>query len=142
MRPSTQNQPMALHNFDNDDAADFLADFADEPSEVQLLEALITAAEEESYLERDAAAAALAAAETVAAWRGSPAPDFPTNLLAPTEELDVSDEDELTDLARRAVLAALGQSTKSELQELWRTSGRLPEWQALQEDLLQRLSAE
>ena len=133
---------MALHNFDNDDAADFLADFADDPSEVQLLEALITAAEEESYLERDAAAAALAAAEIVAAWLGSPAPDFPADQLALTDELDVNDEDELTDLARRAVRTALGQAGKSELQELWQTSGQLPQWQAVQEDLLQRLSAE
>ncbi|MBT9392300.1 DUF4259 domain-containing protein [Hymenobacter sp. NST-14] len=133
---------MALHNFDNDDAADFLADFADDPSEVQLLEVLVTAAEEEGYLERDAAAAALAAAEIVAAWRGSPAPAFPPELLAPTDELDVSDEDELPDLARRAVQAALGQSAKSELQELWQASGQLAQWRAVQQDLLQRLSAE
>ncbi|MFD2787353.1 DUF4259 domain-containing protein [Hymenobacter rubripertinctus] len=133
---------MALYNFDNDDAADFLADFADDPSEVQLLEALITAAEEENYLERDAAAVALIAAEIVAAWLGSPAPDFPADQLALTDELDVSDDDELTDLARRAVRAALAQSAKSELQELWQTSGQLPQWQAVQQDLLRRLEAQ
>ncbi|AHJ97800.1 DUF4259 domain-containing protein [Hymenobacter swuensis] len=126
-----------FRNFDNDDAADFLADFADDPSEVLLLEALITAAEEEKHLEAEAAGAALAAAEIVAAWLGDPTPDFPADVLDLTEELDVSDEEALTDLATRAVLAVL---RNSELLDLWQASDELAQWQATQENLLARLA--
>jgi hypothetical protein len=125
-----------FRNFDNDDAADFLADFADDPNEVVLLEALITAAEEEGYLEADTAAHALAAAEIVAAWQGQPGADFPEDLREVADELDVSDEDELTELARRAVEAVL---KRSELLELWQDSKELPQWQQTQQDLLKRL---
>ncbi|TGE04742.1 DUF4259 domain-containing protein [Hymenobacter fodinae] len=125
-----------FRNFDNDDAADFLADFADDPSEVLLLEALITAAEEEGDLDADVAAQALAAAEIVAAWQGQPAPDFPEDLRELADELDVSDEDELTELARRAVASVVN---RSELLELWKASNELPQWQQTQQDLLKRL---
>ncbi|QJX48652.1 DUF4259 domain-containing protein [Hymenobacter taeanensis] len=123
-------------NFDNDDAADFLADFADDPSELLLLETLITAAEEEGYIEADVAAQALAAAEIVAAWQGQPAADFPEDLQEVAYELDVSDEDELTELARRAVATVL---QRSELLELWQESKEFPQWQQAQQDLLKRL---
>ncbi|TGD80320.1 DUF4259 domain-containing protein [Hymenobacter wooponensis] len=125
-----------FRNFDNDDAADFLADFADDPNEVVLLEALITAAEEEGYVEADVAAQALAAAEIVAAWQGQPSADFPDDMLELADELDVSDEDELTELARRAVEAVL---KRSELLDLWQDSKELPQWQQTQQDLLKRL---
>jgi hypothetical protein len=126
----------SFRNFDNDDAADFLADFADDPSEVVLLETLVTAAEDDGSLDADVAAHALAAAEIVAAWQGQPAPDFPEDLRELADELDVSDEDELTELARRAVQAVL---RHSELLDLWQDSKELPQWQAAQQDLLKRL---
>ncbi|GAB3293494.1 DUF4259 domain-containing protein [Hymenobacter tenuis] len=127
----------SLQNLDLDDAADFLAEFEDDPSEVLLLEALVSAAEEDGYLEIDTAAPALAAAEVVAAYLGAPAPGFPPALLALTDELDVSDEDELIDLAQRAVQAV---AKKSELLELYQQAGQEAEWQAVQQDLLKRLA--
>ncbi|MCC2544829.1 DUF4259 domain-containing protein [Hymenobacter sp. BT175] len=124
-------------NFDNDDATDFAGDFMERPSEVQLLEALITAAEGEN-LEADEASQALAAAEIVAAWHGKPGSDFLPGLFSAIQHLDVSDEDELLDLARRAVQAVL---QGSELVELWTENGELASWQAAQRDLLTRLEA-
>ncbi|SNR29685.1 MULTISPECIES: DUF4259 domain-containing protein [Hymenobacter] len=125
------------NNFDNDDAADFLAEFREDPSEVLLLEALVTAVEEEGYLEVDAAGAALAAAEVVAAWLGQPSPDFPDDLLPRADNLDVSDEDELVELAQQATRAVL---QKSEMRDLWEESAEFTQWQAAQANLLERLA--
>ena len=126
-------------NFDNDDATDFAGEFLDTGSEVTLLEALVSVAEEEGYLETPEASAALAAAEIVAAWRGHPGTDFLPGLLAKVQHLDVSDEDELTDLARRAVQAVV---QESELRELWEESPELAGWEAAQQNLLDRLARE
>ncbi|UYZ64079.1 DUF4259 domain-containing protein [Hymenobacter weizhouensis] len=126
----------SLTNFDHPAATDFLDEFRDDPSEVLLLEALVTAAEADGSLETDEAAAALAAAEVVAAWLGEPSPALPPELEAVVDDLDISDEEELTDLARRAVQAVLHDS---ELREQWQASGRLPQWQTVQEDVLKRL---
>ena len=125
-------------NFDNDAATDFAGEFLDTGSEVTLLEALVPAAEEEGYLETPVAAAALAAAEIVAAWRGHPGPDFLPGLLDKVQHLDVSDEDELTDLARRAVQAVV---QESELRELWEDQDLIA-WEAAQQNLLDRLAQE
>ena len=124
-------------NFDNDAATDLAGEFLDTGSEVTLLEALVPAAEEEGYLEAAVAAAALAAAEIVAAWRGHPGSDFLPGLLDQVQHLDVSDEDELTDLARRAVRAVV---QESELRERWEESPELAGWEAAQQDLLDRLA--
>ena len=127
------------YNFDNDDATDLAGEFLNTGSEVTLLEALVPAAEEEGYLEADVAAAALAAAEIVSAWRGHPGSDFLPGLLDKVQHLDVSDEDELADLARRAVRAVV---QESELRELWEESPELAGWEAAQQDLLDRLARE
>jgi len=126
-------------NFDNDDAVDFAGEFMDSGSEVTLLEALVPAAEADEYLEVDVAAAALVAAEIVAAWRGHPGSDFLPGLLPKVQHLDVSDEDELTDLALRAVESVL---KESEMQEQWAEGNELAAWEAAQQDLLGRLKAE
>jgi len=126
-------------NFDNDAATDLAGEFMDTGSEVTLLEALVPAAEEEDYLDVDVASAALVAAEIVAAWRGHPGTDFLPGLLPKVQALDVSDEDELTELARQAVQAVL---RESELREQWEDTPELVGWETAQQNLLDRLRAE
>ncbi|RAK70116.1 DUF4259 domain-containing protein [Hymenobacter edaphi] len=124
------------HNFDNDAAADFAEDFRKSPNEAVLYEALATAAEEEGYLETDEASQALAAAELVAAIIGKPAADIPVGLLPATTQLDADGQEDLQELAIEAVEAVL---KGSELQELWAESDNYAAWQALQQNLLERL---
>ena len=126
------------YNFDNDDATNFAGEFLDTGSEVTLLEALVPVAEAEGYLEAPEASAALAAAEIVAAWRGHPGPDFLPGLLDKVRHLDVSDEDELTDLARRAVQAVVRESA---VRALWEDQDLIA-WEAAQQNLLDRLARE
>ncbi|HEX8350847.1 MAG TPA: DUF4259 domain-containing protein [Hymenobacter sp.] len=127
------------YNFDNDDATDFAGEFMENGSEVQLLEALVAAAEEEDYLDVEVASHALAAAEIVAAWRGHPGTDFLPGLLAKVQHMGISDEDELVELAQQAVEAVL---KNSEPRDLWTEAKQLEAWEAAQKDLLARLEAE
>lgn len=124
------------YNFDNDDAADFAGEFRDNHTEAMLYEALATAAEEEDYLEVDAAGQALAAAEIVAAILGKPSKDFPADLIPVIVKLDASESEDLRDLATEAVEAVL---KKSEMQEQWAESEDYANWQKLQQELLERL---
>jgi Domain of unknown function (DUF4259) len=124
------------HNFDNDAAADFAEDFRKSPNEAVLYEALATAAEEEGVIEAAEASQALAAAELVAAVIGKPAPDMPVGLLPATTQLDADGQDDLQELAIEAVEAVL---RSSELQQRWAESENYAAWQALQQNLLQRL---
>jgi hypothetical protein len=64
-------------SFDNDDAADWLADFCDGPDGERITGALSTVAEMDAgeYLEAPECSVGLAAAEVVAALKGVPDPD-------------------------------------------------------------------
>ncbi|QIX59807.1 DUF4259 domain-containing protein [Hymenobacter lutimineralis] len=123
-------------NFENDTAADFAADFRDQPNEALLLAALATAAEEEEYIEADVASEALAAAEIVAAILGKPSPAFPADLQPALKQLDAGDSDDLRELAQEAVEAVLRQS---ELRELWEETADAAAWKQEQQGLLDRL---
>ncbi|GGF07933.1 DUF4259 domain-containing protein [Hymenobacter cavernae] len=127
------------YNFDNDDATDFAGEFMNNGSEVLLLETLVTAADEEEFVEAEVALPALAAAEIVAAWRGHPGTDFLPGLLPVVQRLDISDEDELIELAQQAVEAVL---KDSEPRNMWTENKQLDVWEAAQKDLLARLDAE
>ncbi|RTQ45649.1 DUF4259 domain-containing protein [Hymenobacter gummosus] len=124
------------HNFDNDAAADFAEDFRQRPNEAVLYEALATVAEEEGVIEAADASQALAAAELVAAIIGKPAQDMPVGLLPATTLLDADGQEDLQELAIEAVEAVL---RSSELQQRWAESENHAAWQALQQNLLQRL---
>jgi hypothetical protein len=127
-------------NFDDESAADFLADFNEAPGEVALLEALAPAAdaaEDQEYLEADVAGPALAAAEIVAALAGKPFPNFPADLLRQLETLDISDLEELQELAVQAVTAA---AQDSEVRAQAAASSTLNDWLNAQQELLQRLA--
>jgi hypothetical protein len=127
-------------NFENDAALDFLAEFRQSPSEVALVEALtivVEMGEDEEYIDADEAGAALVAAELVAAARQRPAPDFPADVAPLLVALDTAEDEDLLELAQEAVAQVL---RKSELQELWAENGEPNEWQAVQQDLLVRLT--
>jgi|GEM_PF-4602506 len=127
-------------NFDDESAADFLADFRAAPGEVALLEALAPAAdaaEDGESLEAEVAGPALAAAEIVAALVGQPFPGFPADLLRQLELLDISDLEELRELAAQAVTAA---AQDSELRAQAAGSSTLNDWLDAQQELLKRLA--
>jgi transaldolase len=127
-------------NFDDELAADFLADFTEAPGEVALLEALAPAAdaaEDQEYLEADVAGPALAAAEIVAALAGKPFANFPPDLLKQLQTLDISDLEELQELAVQAVTAA---AQDSEVRAQAAASSTLNDWLNQQQDLLKRLA--
>src|SRR6476469_7059069 len=125
-------------NFENDTARDFAGDYADLPGEALLLSALATALEEEDLMESEVAQEALAAAEIVAAALGKPGSDFPASLQAAVAGLDLGEDSELQEMAQEAVEDVL---EASELQELWAESPEYANWQAVQQDLLNRLQA-
>ncbi|SHJ51604.1 protein of unknown function [Hymenobacter daecheongensis DSM 21074] len=125
-------------NFDDDSAADFLADFTDFPGEVALLEALAPAAEADGeYLEAEVAGPALAAAEIVAALAGQPFAHFPTDLLKQLKALNISDLEELQELATQAV-TAVAQDSEPRAQAA--ASSTLNDWLNEQQELLKRLA--
>jgi riboflavin biosynthesis pyrimidine reductase len=125
------------HNFDNDQAMDFVGDFIDNPSLESLVEVLTTVVDlgkDGEYIEVDEASAALAAAEIIAAVLKKPAVDFPAEfqpVLASIHSTTI-----IQKLAQKAVKQVL---EKSELQELWAEGGDSTRWQTIQEDLLNRL---
>jgi pantoate kinase len=123
-------------NFDNDTAADYAADFQEDPNETTLLETL-TAVAEEGYPEADEASEALAAAEIIAAALGKAARGFPEDLLPTATSLHLTSSDPAKRMARRAIKAIL---KKSELKELWEESAEYASWTAVQEGLLDRLA--
>ncbi|MEJ7663537.1 MAG: DUF4259 domain-containing protein [Hymenobacter sp.] len=125
-------------NFDNDQAMDFVGDFTDEPTLETIEHALtvvVDVGEEGEYIEVDEASAALAAAEMVAALLKKPASDLPENLQPALASMRSNAA--LQKLARKAVKQVL---KESELQELWAENGEPNDWQAVQEDLVKRLS--
>jgi hypothetical protein len=126
-------------NFENDAAADFLAEFRHMPTDAILLDALmvvVEAGEEEMYIEADEASTALAAAEVVAASLGKPSPDFPEALTSVVQDLGSGENNDIRKLAKKAVKQVL---RASELQELWAEQGQPNDWEAVQRDLLVRL---
>jgi uncharacterized protein DUF4259 len=123
--------------FDNDDAMGFLGDFLAEGEVDFLREALelVAEAEPEEWVEVDSAAAAVAAAEIVAAIQGQPMKLLPDGLatwLADSAKPPVAD---LLPDARAAVDRV---RTASELAELWAASDSVA-WAKSINDLRRRL---
>ena len=126
---------------DNDRALDWLGDLASAPDLGFIREALALAVgdpDAPEYLDSADAAAAIAAAEIVAALQGYarfPLPDNAVKWLMDHCELPGGP---LVPLAREAVTRVL---TSSELQELWAESATYEAWKAETEGLLRRLVA-
>jgi hypothetical protein len=124
--------------FENDDAADWLADLCDGPNQEALAEALaaVAGAGADEYLEAPDCSAGLAAAEFVAALKGAPGADLPDEARACAAKLETKADPGLVSLALRAVERV---RADSELKELWDESEDPAEWYAAVGDLEARL---
>lgn len=125
--------------FDNDDAADFAAtldDLEPEDKPAAIREALLEAAEETDYLERDAGGAAVAAAALVAAQQ--PDGDTIDAISGPKQSIPDLPED-LRALAVQALTRVLADD--SELNELWTDSPDGDDWFTMIAQLTEILTA-
>jgi Domain of unknown function (DUF4259) len=127
-----------LGPFENDDAMDFIADLETTEGTGHLGTIFSTIPDEiDSYVEAPEAAAAIAAAEVVAALLGRANPQQPpevTQWVARQAGVDSS-------LFREALRAVRRIQERSELRELWEEGADLPQWEASVSDLVARLRA-
>jgi hypothetical protein len=122
--------------FENDDAMDFIAELQADGiwvlrgalEEVALLEP-------EGYVAAPSSSRAIAAAEVLAAARGRPAPDLPSEVTDWRSRAPGVD-DRLLPLASKAIARILD---GSELKELWHASEEGPAWEKRVADLSERL---
>jgi hypothetical protein len=121
--------------FENDDAMDWLDDLLDGDDDVLLRDALSAAAEADGDLESPDSAAALAAAEVVAALTGRPSSTLPEE-AAGWVRAQGGVKPWMLDFARRALDRV---SRDSELRDLWLETGDAGEWEATLVDLRERL---
>ncbi|MGO1001715.1 DUF4259 domain-containing protein [Lysobacter sp. CA196] len=129
-----------ITTFDNDDAADWLADLSDHQSLALVRETIAAALDAEDYLEAPEAATALAACELIAAAIGRPSAtarkqETLTHWIAHRKP---SPDAALIADALRAIDRVLG--PESELRELWEETEDYAAWQADVAQLRSRLS--
>ncbi len=123
-------------SFDNDDAMDWLYDLEDAQDFSFLAEACETVKDQRGTMpEAGDCAAAICAAEVVAALMGNPGDDLPDEVLAWVDEMP-DPSDALSQMARDALHIVL---TRSELKALWQESDQYEEWRAGLENLQERL---
>ncbi len=118
---------------ENDDAADWLEDFADAPDWQRIDEAL--AVIDADYLEAPEAAQALAAAEIVAAALGKPSPRLDIEVA----DWAAEEEDGAKERRQSAILALDRVREDSELQELWQDADEYSVWLASINETMARL---
>jgi hypothetical protein len=125
-------------SFENDDALDWVAELEeteDLSAIIRALDAILDSSD--GYLEAPDCAAALAAAEIVAALEGNPSPSLPDEIIqwvyAHNHLTIGTDTVSKTQAAVKLVL--LG----SELQELWEEADAFEEWRDTVTELLDRL---
>jgi hypothetical protein len=123
--------------FDNDDAVDFLNDLP--AKEVSAIKEILGRIEKQTgYIEAPECNVAIAAAEVIAASKGAPSSDAPSEIAAWIKEKRPTVVPELTGSALKAVGRI---KADSELKDLWNEAGRLQEWRNRVEDLVQRLAS-
>jgi hypothetical protein len=123
-------------NFGNDDASDWVYEL-EESSGPDLLKDAFKVITRNGYPDLPDCCIALAAAEVVAAAKGSPSDDLPEDLrnwIEGQEELE-----SIQALAKSAITAVNKVSTKSELRDQWEESDSWHEWQQVVEGLRRRL---
>jgi|SRR5215204_1182356 len=125
-------------SFENDDASDWIADFCDDPNKELISDALSTVAEMEAdeYLEAPDCSVGLAAAEVIAAMKGSPNPEMPDDAKECVSRLEIKADPGMVALALKAVERI---KTDSELKELWDESENQSEWYSAVADLETRI---
>ena len=124
-------------SFENDDALDWVGAFVDDPEHhpiEDVFEAVNSRAGE--YLEVPICAAAIAAAEIVAALHGTPNPKLPDTLKRWVRAQNAATDHEF---ARRALTAISHVESNSELKELWDDSPDAGNWYAELRNLQLRL---
>jgi hypothetical protein len=123
-------------SFENDDASDFLNDL--QAQEVTELAGLLLRIEKQpGYIEAPECSAAIAAAEVIAASKGTD----PSKVLPQIDAWIREKRNTVTPDLTGAALGALRRiKTDSELKDLWDEAGRLQEWHHGIQDLMQRLA--
>lgn len=125
-----------IGSFENDDSAEWIDDFSEDPSLDFVLDALSTVVEKDDTLEVEEAAVAIAAAEIVAALRQQPHPQLPQPIQTWIQTQPPADES-LTALALRAINQV---KTNSELQLLWEETPESDAWQLELDQIADRLT--
>ena len=123
-------------HFENDDAGDWVWELEDAGSLEPVIAAIAAVEAATEYLEAPDATIALAAAETIAAALGRPAPDLPDAVAAVVKVLPHAPDPDLVSRARAAVERI---ASDSELRELWEETDDFAAWQSKVSDLIQRL---
>jgi hypothetical protein len=117
---------------ENDDAADWLADFADAPDWSIVDAALVL---DEEYIEAPEASNALAAAEIIAAAKGNASP----RLDAEIRDWARSQAGEAATRAAKAIEALSRIRDASELSELWEETDEFADWKTSVDETISRL---
>jgi hypothetical protein len=123
--------------FENDDALDWIGELATGSGLAAVEEALDLPAASGEYPEAPECSVAIAAAETVAAMKGSPREDLPSEVTAFVKAAG-EPPPSLVDAANSSVQRVL---ERSELRDLWEESDDYDGWRAGVADLKRRLGA-
>ena len=122
-------------SFENDDAADWVADLGTVAPE-DLKKILAQAADDPEYLEAPAASVAVAAVEVIAALGGSAGAGTPAAIVEWVKKNPTAGSPELKALALHALDRV---RRNSELKDLWHEADGLNDWTASLQDLQTRL---
>ena len=114
-------------SFENDDAADWVADFCDAPDQILVMNALSAIGDLDSneYLEAPDCSVGIAAAEVVAALKQAPNPNLSEDTKSCLSTLNFKPDQRLVSVALKAIERI---KTNSELKELWDESETPGEW--------------
>jgi hypothetical protein len=125
-------------SFENDDAADWIAMFCEDPGKESIVDAFmgVVGMKEEEYLEAPECSIAIAAAEVVAALKQGESSMLPEDARECVGDLRIAADEELISQGVAALDRIL---ENSELKELWEDSSDLADWQAAIENLRGRL---
>jgi len=124
--------------FENDDAMDFVFELTEAES-WKLVRRMLRDCLEEGFTDAAQSAMALAAAEAVAAAKGHPVKDLPTEVASWVAQFREDLPAGLEDRARDAVEKVMDEE-ESELRQLWADENDAA-WKAALDDLINRLSA-
>jgi hypothetical protein len=121
---------------DNSEAGEWIQVFIVDPN-LKILKVTFKQFREnpEGYFVMDYCNEALAAAEIVAAIKGSPSPELPDLVINAISKLEIKD-----DLDKEALAVVEQIEKKSELQELWEQSENYEDWKGCIADLKNRLA--
>lgn len=123
-------------SFENDEAQEFLSQLKSLGID-DLTQILSRAADQDNYLEASESSIAIAAAEVIAALKGTPSTFVPGEIADWIIANKTGANPGLNESARRAVNKI---RTNSELKDLWLEAEGLNEWSAGLRDLEQRLA--